>query len=367
MRCRLQSRVRISNRSPFSAVRPLGRSAAVLGIFWILVFGQLGTARCDERAQTNRQRFAEQLSRVRIGMLASEARAIIGPPDETCRADSTPLRQGQQLWCYGVEAKGQLPTLGSVVADRNGRITAVFGVGRSTVQEVDGQERRIRGTLCSLNSIGDVQAVKFDPGSMVRAVNGLRSLGKAQGIAVIREYLRVVPYEPPQSTWVSFLVLRILFEADNGKPPPIVLGAPTPKEPHDRNLLPLFPMVIVNDVPLLVVDGYRRLGQPAPVEKYITYYEQHGILRAEPLRPDDNPQHLMAIMEHAPWWSIYDTDVERGRYIMACQLLRLTGTLHSSEPGRFSTRRIRFAKSRIREMEIGGELPDGTESRVGYG
>jgi hypothetical protein len=275
-------------------------------------------------------------------MRASEAQTIVGHADEK-RADSTGPAAGQ-LWCFGIEKPGHLPTLGSFIVDKHGRIATIFGQGQSTVQDVDGQEGEVRRALSALDHIGDTQGTGYDPLAMIQAVNTLRSLGKDQALAVVREYLRVVPNGPPRSERVIMLVLRLLFDTE-GVPPRIVIGAPSPEEPKDhdlKSLLPLFPLVVVQDVPFLVVADYRILGRPSPATTHIDYYEEHGALRGAPFKPTDNLRQLLTAMEHSAWWRIYSGDPQRGRNIMTCQLSHLARTVAPDLEGdlRFTAQEI---------------------------
>jgi hypothetical protein len=63
------------------------------------------------------------------------------------------------------------------------------------------------------------------------------------------------------------------------------VGAPSPAEPKDKNLVPRFPLVIVGDVPLKIVRGYMLGGKAESPEDDVAAFRRVGTLRAKPLVP----------------------------------------------------------------------------------
>lgn len=131
----------------------------------------------------------------------------------------------------------------------------------------------------------------YHPGTVIEAVNALVPLGKDRALVAIEAFLakQDLANDPHQGL---FLVLRVLFEADPH--PLLVLGGSRPAPPSSPSSLPRFPIVIVDDVPLMLVAGYTLRGLPEPVTSHVEYYRKHGTLRAAPLAPSAGPDRMTA-------------------------------------------------------------------------
>jgi hypothetical protein len=81
-----------------------------------------------------------------------------------------------------------------------------------------------------------------------------------------------------------FLILRLLFETD--KMPDIHIGAPDTDPSADW---PLFPLVVRDDIPFMVVNGYALAGIPQSPVEHIDTFARHGRLREKPLAPVGSP------------------------------------------------------------------------------
>jgi hypothetical protein len=122
----------------------------------------------------------------------------------------------------------------------------------------------------------------YDPTTVINAVNALVSLGKDGALAAIDKFLaRQDPEDNPRQG--LFLVLRVLFDADPH--PPLRLGGAPLGPPRDPAAMPRFPIVVVDDVPLMLISGYTLAGLPEPLSSHLDYYRNHGTLRAAPLTP----------------------------------------------------------------------------------
>src|SRR5262249_49280031 len=77
--------------------------------------------------------------------------------------------------------------------------------------------------------------------------------------------------------------------ADPGYLPKMGVGAPAPAEPKDRKLIPRFPILVQDDIPLFLVFGYSLFGVPEGVGNHVAYFRRHGVLRAKPLAPAEHP------------------------------------------------------------------------------
>jgi hypothetical protein len=57
----------------------------------------------------------------------------------------------------------------------------------------------------------------------------------------------------------------------------------------DKSLWPLYPLAIQDDVPFLLINGVLLAGYPQHPFSHLDWAEKHGKLRAQPLRPADDP------------------------------------------------------------------------------
>jgi hypothetical protein len=149
-------------------------------------------------------------------------------------------------------------------------------------------EEELRSLLRLLDTAPVLQGSRYNPLSTIRIVNRLQRLGKEKALAAIDEYLRVTPAPlDSEANEGVFLVHRVLFDIPEppGYMPVMWVGAPSPEAPKDPKLLPRFPIVIVDDVPILVIRGYDILAVPQRVEEHVAYFRKHGKLRANQLRP----------------------------------------------------------------------------------
>ena len=126
---------------------------------------------------------------------------------------------------------------------------------------------------------------------MIDAVNALVPRGKDGALAALEAFLAThdLGADP---RWGLFLVLRVLFDADPY--PPVRLGGSRPPPPPSPEVLPRFPILLVNDVPLMLVVSYALRGRAEPVMAHVEYYRTNGTLRPEPLAPGPDPDRMAA-------------------------------------------------------------------------
>jgi hypothetical protein len=304
-----------------------------------------GAVAAEERPLPSRQAFATQMNKVERGMTQKQVLALLGRPDRTV---PTPISPRFVIWLYGCYGPEAVPTLGQVLFDDKGTVYGkTDGQGSPPAPSVI-SETELRRALCLLDQTPGLSG--FDPLALIRVVNRLLPLGKDKALAAIDEYQRVFGLRDPRASlhrmstdtvFGLFLVLRCLFEvepptaavargqdvpADAGRPgkafqhrlsdgtlilpdqplpgymPPMSFGALEPPEPADPTLVPRFPVVLMDDIPLVVVGGYMMTGLPPSVSDNVTYFRKWGRLRARPLRPSDRPWEVLAKMEASPQW-----------------------------------------------------------------
>lgn len=122
----------------------------------------------------------------------------------------------------------------------------------------------------------------FNPGALIAAVNALLPLGKDGALAAIEGHLAAADRSADPQHGL-FLVLRLLFEVPASGHPPLHIGIPKAAEPSDPRSLPYFPLLLVDDIPLLLVTTFVLGGSAQPVEAHVQYYRANGILRSKPL------------------------------------------------------------------------------------
>lgn len=165
-----------------------------------------------------------------------------------------------------------------------------------------------------LDALGPLDASGADPIPVVRAVNRLQPMGKAAGVAAIKAWLKRTQ-APPGGI---FLVMRALFTGES-RPP--ALGAPVPTPtPQEQRLLPQFPLLILDDVPLSVVEGYQLGGLPEPPGRYLDHLARAGTWLSRPLAPRPAGSVLMTL----PHFGLYPQDHPVARLIHR-QLQRMDG------------------------------------------
>ena len=127
---------------------------------------------------------------------------------------------------------------------------------------------------------------RYRPRPMIDAVNALLPLGAEGALDAIEAYLGRQDLDSDPKAGL-FLVLRVLFEvpADPGYHPPLRLGAAVPPPPPDLKSLPLYPIMLVDGWPLMLVSGYALGGDTEAVAAHVEFYRAHGKTRASPLTP----------------------------------------------------------------------------------
>jgi len=127
--------------------------------------------------------------------------------------------------------------------------------------------------------------LRFDPRSLIRAVNVLHALGKERALQALRAYDQLCgelsrgdrnKYHLDEYRILP--IVQILFS----HPTPFRLGeadVSNPGKPH----WPLFPLALVDDVPFLVVSGYSLAGLGERPSHRLT--DDLGPMRGEPLAP----------------------------------------------------------------------------------
>jgi len=159
------------------------------------------------------------------------------------------------------------------------------GSGRSSTTQASP-----RGTAMGMDQLlaraSRADFADYDPRTVIDAVNALQPLDKDKALDAIEAHLSRVDLDADPHEGL-FLVLRVLFEVppEPGYHPPPLLGGSMPAPPSDLRSLPLFPVVLIDDIPLMMVSGYELGGDAEPLSAHIGHFRATGHLRARPLEP----------------------------------------------------------------------------------
>lgn len=140
-----------------------------------------------------------------------------------------------------------------------------------------------------LDQISTMSVENYDPTTIIKTVNALQSLGKEKALLQVSNYVKQA--DKNQIHYALFWVLRILFDLPKQLDfPTVVIGKPDIPPPDEMRKLPRYPIIIIDDVPLLVVRGYFLSGLPEPVDNHIEFFRSFGHLRKKSLMPTTSLQ-----------------------------------------------------------------------------
>jgi hypothetical protein len=207
----------------------------------------------------------------------------------------------------------------------------------------------LSATMQAINGAPSVRENHFNPVMLVRAVNHLRALGKDKAIAELRKFLKIARWSisnaerDPVNIDTSdkqcvFLIVRLLFEpAKPGETlPRMRIGAMFPHPPDlDKALWPLFPLVVQDDIPFILIEGVNLDGLAEGPSAHVDWAEKHCKLRARPLHPSNDPlgavDNLMALPQTARLTAGFSGD----RGVLRRQGWRMIKDLTQQPEGRF--------------------------------
>jgi hypothetical protein len=166
----------------------------------------------------------------------------------------------------------------------------------------------------------------FDPQRVIEAVNALVPLGKDRALAVIDEYLRVSSVFEDHGRDGVFLLNRVLFDVpSSGVMPDMNVGAGLVVS--DPKLVPRFPLVIVDDIPLHIGGPYELGGLPQPPESDVAWFRKHGTLRKVAMVPPARPLEVVDAHVNGPLAKVVVVD-DPMRGMLYGQALALVGTAY---------------------------------------
>ena len=237
-----------------------------------------------------RREIASRLAQIVRGMSDVEAKRIIGSTDvaSVVRIDEKHRRgnNAAMIWGFGVATNTSLPTLGQIHFGLGDKVLAVYGGEGTPFSSEQISEDQVRELLRLVHEMPVASGQKWNPSKVIDVVNALQPLGITDGLAIVDEYLRVTP--PSYDTYERIsMLLRVLHEVpkEPGHFPKPKFGGPVFGQPSDPALVPRFPVLIVDDIPLLLVMSYDFTGPMSDSKEIVPWFKAHGMWRQRPLTP----------------------------------------------------------------------------------
>ena len=161
-----------------------------------------------------------------------------------------------------------------------------------------------------LDAVGPLAGGAFHPGRALTAMQALMAIPAGERMELLRRYA-ATRIEVPDGV---FAVVRSLVEVppasavatdwpgvlQPGHLRPPALGAPTPPQPDDLAAVPRWPIVLLQDVPLVVVSGYALGGQPESLSMHLDGLTD-ATWRTKPLAPGTAGQLRYHLMHWGRW------------------------------------------------------------------
>lgn len=278
-------------------------------------------------APPTRKEFAALIAKVKPGMTGDQVKQLLGAPDDI-KTERDPggitAARTALVWRYGARKHLAFGTLGTVHIQADGKVQYVFGgTGTPYTGMPEPELRKLLELVDDVPSYNEV----LDPLKLIRAVNALQPLGKDRALAVVDEYLRVSSGLDDSGREGVFLLTRTLFDVPPNGMPAMHVGAPAPAPPADPKLLPRFPLVLVDDVPIKIVGGYLLGGAPEQPETDVAEFRKVGTLRAKPLAPTAKALDAIHTFIEGPLAKAITVD-DHVRIALYDQALRFFGTVY---------------------------------------
>lgn len=279
------------------------------------------------------------MAKIKEGMTENEVLALLGKPEDMqAQTDlgGISTTRTREIWRYGTAGHLTFPTLGCVYIDKDRKVQYVDWERGEPPDPKILPEEQLRSLLRLIDKAPSYNsAYHCNPLRVIQIVNALQPLGKEKALAAIEEYLRVASKLEDNGREGVFLVLRVLFDipTDPGYMPRMYVGAPYPSEPKDAKQIPRFPILLQDDVPLLLVSGYMLAGIPQQPESHVKYFREKGQLRSKLLSPGDAPLGLFDALEKNKSIRYEKHDAQSG-ILIANQLLNLIESVYRRDADR---------------------------------
>ena len=191
-----------------------------------------------------------------------------------------------------------------------------------------------------LNQVPPIIGFTFDPLKLIQSANGLYPCGKDRILRAVTDYVHQHQAPEISRLFGVSLLLWCLFEVPNqlGSFPSLEIGMPIYlREPEDRRIAPRFPLILCEDIPLLVTEGILfAVTFPGSPLRHVDFCRRFCRLRRQPLTPGVDPLRVIDRIEATPgclWTKPYEavndgisprfSEVSEGRARRMRSMLRL--------------------------------------------
>jgi len=185
------------------------------------------------------------------------------------------------------------------------------GLALGATAHASGMESPASRVRRHLDAVGPLAGGSFHPGRALTAMQALMELPEADRVPLLRQYAKTRIGVPEG----VFAVVRALVEVpskDQAASPwpgvlqpghlrPPALGGPSPAQPDDLTMVPRWPVVMLEDVPLVVVSDYVLGGKAEPLAMHLEGLEE-ATWRTKPLSPGSAGS-LRYLLLHWGRWS----------------------------------------------------------------
>jgi hypothetical protein len=286
----------------------------------------------------------------------AEVKALLGPPDDLWKSPDPAayVSADGEVWCYGSKTHLAFPTMGRV-AFKGDLVTEVIGNrGEPPAPSVIGDEE----LFANMRAIdrGPSRIWETDPLRLIQVANKLRPLGKEKALAVMCEYERVAG-ENANEEWLLWAARALFDPGDAFFFPVPMIGCVSPRPPDDLREWPLYPVVLVDDIPFNAYAGRFLGGSPESFSQYVERCAKTWIMRPAPLHPPDDP--FSAYLEAVKAPELKNVGAYNN-YLLLGNVLSLVRTAYRAKAldGSGSIESKDYDKQRAAFLAVGGRWDD---------
>jgi hypothetical protein len=190
--------------------------------------------------------------------------------------------------------------------------------------------------------------IGFDPIALIRAANALHPAGKERALDALHAYHDLVTglaHDDRMKYFLDeqriFLVLRVLFQRTDGNPtlPPMHIGATDVPMEEGHAEFPIFPLVLRDDLPFLLVGGYGLAGKAESPRVHLRYCRERCSLRERPLAPGSSPVEIVdGLTITKEWKRVFgETEPNYGLGRVRALALAALSSIHAAKHGTCGT------------------------------
>jgi|GEM_PF-2062813 len=253
-----------------------------------------GTATCGDAvpARESRAAFCHAMAKVQYGWSKEQVSQLLGSPDDIWSRNEPSPEQifGDEAWCYGTNGHYTLPTLGYIVF-RNEKVEYMAGSqGTPPSPNVIGEDELVQTMRRIYLPRGRDYYLPSDSLHLIQVSNLLIPKGQKKALAILGEFGRIQYDGFQDNLWLYWLV-RVMFTSNRpgGVFPFPMIGTIIPELPKDLRKWPMYPVMMVDDIPICFIYGWSRDAPPEPFNKYLQQHKKEWSIKLKQLRPPDDP------------------------------------------------------------------------------